>query len=101
MNMSNHEGRTIPHGNVGDDELIDSLIGRLNALEEKEKKGIVWHWQGSGKSLTMLFAALKLHREEARLKNPYFLVVTDRKNANIRYRFNLICHTCEKQGLFR
>ena len=40
MNMSNHEGRTIPHGNVGDDELIDSLIGRLNALEEKEKKTV-------------------------------------------------------------
>ena len=38
--MSNHEGRTIPHGNVGDDELIDSLIGRLNALEEKEKKTV-------------------------------------------------------------
>ena len=41
MNMSNHEGRTIPHGNVGDDaELIDRLIGRLNALEEKEKKTV-------------------------------------------------------------
>ena len=38
--MSNHEGRTIPHGNVGDDELINSLIGRLNALEEKEKKTV-------------------------------------------------------------
>ncbi|MBI5624306.1 MAG: type I restriction endonuclease subunit R [Elusimicrobia bacterium] len=47
-------------------------------LDEPEKKGIVWHWQGSGKSLTMLFAVLKLHREEERLKNPYFLVVTDR-----------------------
>jgi type I restriction enzyme R subunit len=49
-------------------------------LEEKDKKGIVWHWQGSGKSLTMLFAALKLRREEARLKNPYFLIVTDRRD---------------------
>ncbi|MDX6770044.1 MAG: type I restriction endonuclease subunit R [Elusimicrobiota bacterium] len=49
-------------------------------LEEKEKKGIIWHWQGSGKSLTMLFTALKLRREEDRLKNPYFLVVTDRRD---------------------
>lgn len=57
---------------------VQKLVHRV--LEEKEKKGIVWHWQGSGKSLTMLFAALKLRREEARLKNPYFLVVTDRRD---------------------
>ena len=57
---------------------VHKIVNRI--LEEPEKKGIVWHWQGSGKSLTMLFAALKLRREEARLKNPYFLVVTDRKD---------------------
>lgn len=57
---------------------VHKIVRRV--LEEKEKKGIVWHWQGSGKSLTMLFAALKLRREEARLKNPYFLVVTNRKD---------------------
>jgi type I restriction enzyme R subunit len=55
---------------------VQKLAARV--LTEKEKKGIIWHWQGSGKSLTMLFAALKLRREEARLKNPYFVVVTDR-----------------------
>jgi type I restriction enzyme R subunit len=49
-------------------------------LTGKEKKGIVWHWQGSGKSLTMLFSALKLRREEEKLKNPVFLIVTDRKD---------------------
>ncbi|MBI4802610.1 MAG: HsdR family type I site-specific deoxyribonuclease [Elusimicrobia bacterium] len=59
-----------------------AAVQRLSArvLAEKEKKGIIWHWQGSGKSLTMVFAALKLRREERRLKNPYFLVVTDRKD---------------------
>ncbi|MEI7482165.1 MAG: HsdR family type I site-specific deoxyribonuclease [Elusimicrobiota bacterium] len=55
---------------------VQKLAARV--LTEKDKKGIIWHWQGSGKSLTMLFAALKLRREEAKLKNPYFLVVTDR-----------------------
>ena len=55
---------------------VQKLAARV--LGEKDKKGIIWHWQGSGKSLTMLFAALKLRREEAKLKNPYFLVVTDR-----------------------
>ena len=41
----------------------------------------MWHdlgWQGSGKSLTMLFAAVKLRREEKKLRNPVILVVTDR-----------------------
>lgn len=55
---------------------VQKLAARV--LNEKEKKGIIWHWQGSGKSLTMLFAALKLRREEVKLKNPYFVVVTDR-----------------------
>ncbi len=53
------------------------IVNRI--LHEKEKKGIIWHWQGSGKSLTMLFTALKLRREEALLQNPYILVITDRK----------------------
>lgn len=57
---------------------VQKVVKRV--LEEKEKKGIIWHWQGSGKSLTMLFAALKLRREEDKLRNPYFLVVTDRKD---------------------
>jgi type I restriction enzyme R subunit len=39
--------------------------------------GIVWHTQGSGKSLTMLWLALKLRRDEA-LQQPTVLIVTDR-----------------------
>ena len=38
---------------------------------------MVWHTQGSGKSLTMLWLATKLRREP-RLGNPKILVVTDR-----------------------
>lgn len=57
---------------------VHKIVHRV--LEEKDKKGIIWHWQGSGKSLTMLFAALKLRREEERLENPFFLVVTDRRD---------------------
>jgi type I restriction enzyme R subunit len=48
-------------------------------LDKKERKGIIWHWQGSGKSLTMVFSALKLRREEKRLKNPFLVILTDRK----------------------
>jgi len=55
---------------------VNKILRRVT--EEDERRGIIWHWQGSGKSLTMLFAAVKLRREEKKLKNPVILVVTDR-----------------------
>ena len=44
----------------------------------EERGGVVWHTQGSGKSLTMLWLATKLRRESG-LNNPTIVVVTDRK----------------------
>ena len=41
------------------------------------RKGLIWHFQGSGKSLLILFAARKLRLHPA-LKNPTVLVVVDR-----------------------
>lgn len=41
------------------------------------KKGLIWHFQGSGKSLLMLFAARKLRLDPA-LKNPTVMIVVDR-----------------------
>jgi type I restriction enzyme R subunit len=41
------------------------------------KKGLIWHFQGSGKSLLMVFAAQKLRMHTA-LKNPTVLIVVDR-----------------------
>jgi type I restriction enzyme R subunit len=38
---------------------------------------VVWHTQGSGKSLTMLWLALKL-RNDPRQDNPTLVIVTDR-----------------------
>ena len=43
------------------------------------KGGVVWHTQGSGKSLTMLFFAGKLIREAA-LENPTIVMLTDRND---------------------
>lgn len=43
----------------------------------KPKKGLIWHFQGSGKSLLMVFAAQKL-RMDPELKNPTVIVVVDR-----------------------
>ena len=49
------------------------LRGRTPA----ERGGVVWHTQGSGKSLTMLWLAAKLRRQPG-LGNPAIVVVTDR-----------------------
>lgn len=46
------------------------LLGRV-------KQGLIWHFQGSGKSLLMVFTALKL-RAMAALTNPTILIVVDR-----------------------
>jgi type I restriction enzyme R subunit len=58
-------------------EGANTLVQRV--LEGKIKKGLIWHFQGSGKSLLMLFAARKL-RKQAELGNPTVLIVVDRKN---------------------
>ncbi|SDL68833.1 type I restriction endonuclease subunit R [Halarsenatibacter silvermanii] len=48
-----------------------------NADSPDDRSGTVWHTQGSGKSLTMLFLALKLKRFKE-IGNPTILIVTDR-----------------------
>ncbi len=59
---------------------VNKMVERV--LRGEHRAGLVWHTQGSGKSLTMVFAALKLkfHRgiASARLANPNLLVITDR-----------------------
>lgn len=44
-----------------------------------DRGGVVWHTQGSGKSLTMLWLALKLRRDPLHEK-PTLVLVTDRKD---------------------
>jgi type I restriction enzyme R subunit len=58
-------------------EAANDIVDRV--LEGKEKLGLIWHTQGSGKSLTMIYAAYKLRRRRE-LKNPTVLVVVDRRN---------------------
>lgn len=56
-------------------EGANKLVERVVAGHPK--KGLIWHFQGSGKSLLMLFAARKLRLHPA-LKNPTVVVVVDR-----------------------
>lgn len=54
---------------------VNKIVKRLKT---ENKGGVVWHTQGSGKSITMVYLATKLRREEAGFDNPTILVVTDR-----------------------
>ncbi|WP_111710148.1 type I restriction endonuclease subunit R [Lutibacter citreus] len=56
-------------------EGANKIVERVK--EGKIKKGLIWHFQGSGKSLLMVFAAQKL-RKSAELKSPTVLVLVDR-----------------------
>ena len=46
-------------------------------IENKIKRGLIWHFQGSGKSLLMILAAMRL-RQEKKLENPTIIIVVDR-----------------------
>ena len=52
-------------------QLVDRVVAGY------PKKGLIWHFQGSGKSLLMVFAAQKL-RMHPKLGNPTVMIVVDR-----------------------
>ncbi len=55
---------------------VQKALERIEHRSCREAQGgVVWHTQGSGKSLTMLFFGLKLRREKP---DPTLLLVTDR-----------------------
>ena len=56
-------------------ETANKLVSRVVA--GFPKKGLIWHFQGSGKSLLMVFAAQNL-RPHSRLGNPTVIIVVDR-----------------------
>ena len=55
----------------GANRIVDRVIAG------KIKKGLIWHFQGSGKSLLMVFAAQKL-RKSTDLKSPTVIILVDR-----------------------
>jgi len=58
------------------EKIVDRVQKNLRGETDKNK-GLVWHWQGSGKTLTMIFAANKLYHNEA-LENPTIFFIVDR-----------------------
>ena len=63
---------------------IGKMLDRVKEYEEtstgkRRRGGVVWHTQGSGKSLTMVMF-VKALIADANIKNPRILVVTDRRD---------------------
>lgn len=56
-----------------------AIASTVNATKKDHKAGIVWHTQGSGKSLTMVFYTGKLV-VEPELENPTVIVLNDRND---------------------
>ena len=65
---------------------VERIVGRVadnlgddgsDLLTQSIRNGLIWHTQGSGKTLTMIVAANKLRRLSV-LENPTILVVVDR-----------------------
>lgn len=59
---------------------VEEIIKTINTDDTagNRQSGVIWHTQGSGKSLTMVMVA-KYILEEMRLLNPRVIIVTDRK----------------------
>ena len=59
---------------------VNKVVNRVrDNLQQREQKnkGLIWHWQGSGKTLEMIFAAHRLHHMEL-LENPTAFFIVDR-----------------------
>jgi type I restriction enzyme, R subunit len=71
------------HQFIGVNKAIDNIkrkeelykLGKIS-LEEKQKLGVFWHTQGSGKSYSMVFFCQKIHHKF--VGSYTFLIVTDR-----------------------
>jgi type I restriction enzyme R subunit len=60
-------------------EVVEAPGGAAAPDSEQRRIGVVWHTQGSGKSLTMAFYAGAVIREPA-MRNPTIVVITDRND---------------------
>jgi len=60
-------------------EKIVERVKRNMKKEDEKNKGLIWHWQGSGKTLTMIFAANKLYHLKE-LENPTIFFILDRRD---------------------
>jgi type I restriction enzyme R subunit len=65
--------------------IIKGKFDDKSSPAQKRQGGIIWHTQGSGKSLTMVMLARALVLEPS-IKNPRIILVTDRKDLDKQIR---------------
>ena len=70
------EGRTIKK--LPRYQQLRATNSTIDKLKHKDEGGVIWHTQGSGKSITMTYIAKKLQAEENGFDNPTILILTDR-----------------------
>ncbi|MEM4097700.1 MAG: HsdR family type I site-specific deoxyribonuclease [Candidatus Micrarchaeaceae archaeon] len=58
--------------------ICNRVIENIKGIEKKNS-GLIWHWQGSGKTLTMIFSAYKLYTNNL-LGNPTVFFIVDRRD---------------------
>jgi len=63
---------------------VSNLLGKI-LKKRSAKGGVIWHTQGSGKSLSMLWTAVKLRRVKA-LANPTIVIITDRTDLDVQIK---------------
>ena len=68
--------------------VLTNLPPRVGGERGGANTGLIWHTQGSGKTLTMIVAAHKLRRLPA-LENPTLLAVVDRRELETQMAQNL------------
>lgn len=72
---------------------IKKAMNRILGKDDNvSKNGVIWHTQGSGKSLTMVMFVKNIiaesQKENSSIKNPRFVLVTDRINLDKQLRDN-------------
>jgi len=65
---------------------VSKVVGR--AVDDKKKRGLIWHTQGSGKTYTMIVAAQKII-EDPLFENPTVIMLVDRNELESQLFGNL------------
>lgn len=67
---------------------VKHAMARIKGEDGKETRGgVIWHTQGSGKSITMILLVKKIISDKS-IETPRFLIVTDRINLDKQIRDN-------------
>ncbi|WP_297506289.1 HsdR family type I site-specific deoxyribonuclease [Thermococcus sp.] len=96
-------------------KIVERAVGYARGKTERNR-GLIWHWQGSGKTLTMIFSAYKIKRL---LGNPTIFFIVDRQEleeqlagelkavglsfeviGSIKHLKEVLTHSDGKRGIF-